>query len=114
MPNSSNCRPRNGTPPNEADRARPRQPAQRKSEHRPSDRRRKGARRQKRAASRFAIPASCDPALAEEIDLLARLISGERADPTRIEGGRRIAEPQIDLVRVEAPVAPGSPIRRRE
>ena len=48
----------------------------------------------------LGVPALRDPVLSEEIDRLARLIAGERADPARLEGARQIAEAQIDLRRV--------------
>ena len=41
-----------------------------------------------------------DPSLAEEIDRLARLIAGQGAGSAHVERARRIAEAQIDLLRV--------------
>ncbi len=46
------------------------------------------------------VPASMDPALNEEIDRLAQLIVGEGADPAHLQAARRIAEAQIDVIRV--------------
>ena len=43
---------------------------------------------------------TADPALGAEIEGLARAIAGPDADPLRLEGARRIAEAQIDVLRV--------------
>jgi hypothetical protein len=48
----------------------------------------------------LAVPAALDPGLSEEIERLARLIAGQGAGAARLERARRIAEAQIDLVRV--------------
>jgi hypothetical protein len=60
----------------------------------------------KSAASRnalrhgLAIPVTVDPSLADEVERLARMIAGEGANSSRLEGARRVAEAQIDLLRV--------------
>jgi hypothetical protein len=41
-----------------------------------------------------------DPALADASERLARVIAGHDVDPARLEGARRVAEAQIDLLRV--------------
>ena len=48
----------------------------------------------------LAVPPRRDPAFADEIDRLARLIAGEDADAARWEGARLVADAQIDLLRV--------------
>lgn len=48
----------------------------------------------------LAVPVQRDLAVAPEIERLARLIAGETADDVRCECARRIAEAQIDLMRV--------------
>jgi hypothetical protein len=48
----------------------------------------------------LAIPVALDPSLDEEVERLARAIAGEGADPVRFERARRIAEAQVDLMRV--------------
>ena len=60
----------------------------------------------KSAASRnalrhgLAIPVTVDPSLADEVERLARMIAGEGANSSRLERARRVAEAQIDLLRV--------------
>ena len=60
----------------------------------------------KSAASRnalrngLAIPVTVDPSLADEVERLARMIAGEGANSCRLERARRVAEAQIDLLRV--------------
>ena len=49
---------------------------------------------------RLAIPVTTDPALADASERLARVIAGHDVDPARLEGARRVAEAQIDLLRV--------------
>jgi hypothetical protein len=46
------------------------------------------------------VPLALDPSLTEEIDRLARLIVGETDDPLRLQGARRIAEAELDVLRV--------------
>ena len=48
----------------------------------------------------LAIPVAADPALGARIEGLARAIAGRGADPLRLECARRIAEAQIDVLRV--------------
>ena len=48
----------------------------------------------------LAIPVTTDPALADASERLARVIAGHDVDPARLEGARRVAEAQIDLLRV--------------
>jgi hypothetical protein len=48
----------------------------------------------------LAIPVTIDPAHADAAERLARIISGHDVDPVRLEGARRVAEAQIDLLRV--------------
>jgi hypothetical protein len=48
----------------------------------------------------LAIPVAIDPALADAAGRLARVIAGQDDSPIRLEGARRIAEAQIDLLRV--------------
>ena len=48
----------------------------------------------------LAVAVTADPALGAEIEGLARAIAGPDADPLRLERGRRIAEAQIDVLRV--------------
>jgi hypothetical protein len=48
----------------------------------------------------LAIPVTIDPALADATERLARVIAGQDVGPIRLEGARRIAEAQIDLLRV--------------
>ena len=48
----------------------------------------------------LAIPVTIDPALAGAAERLARVIAGKDVGPIRLEGARRIAEAQIDLLRV--------------
>jgi hypothetical protein len=70
----------------------------------------------------LAIPVTFNLALAEEVEHLARLIAGTGADPARFERARRIAEAEIDLLRVRraryalltnpmARVRPPSPVK---
>jgi hypothetical protein len=47
-------------------------------------------------------PVLLDPALAPEVEALARRIADEAADPALLDLARRIAEAQIDLRRVRA------------
>ena len=60
----------------------------------------------KSAASRnalrhgLAIPVTVDPSLADEVERLALMIAGEGANSSRLERARRVAETQIDLLRV--------------
>jgi hypothetical protein len=46
------------------------------------------------------VPLALDPTLTEEIDRLARLIVGKTDDPLRLQGARRIAEAELDVLRV--------------
>lgn len=46
------------------------------------------------------VPPGRDPAFADVIDGFARLIAGDAADAARLEGARRIAEAQIEVLRV--------------
>jgi hypothetical protein len=48
----------------------------------------------------LAIPVTIGPALADAAERLARVIAGQDVDPIRLEGARRVAEAQIDLLRV--------------
>jgi len=48
----------------------------------------------------LAIPVTTDPALADASEHLARVIAGHDVDPARLERARRVAEAQIDLLRV--------------
>jgi hypothetical protein len=48
----------------------------------------------------LAIPVTVDPALGAEIERLARAIAGRGVDPSRLECASRIAEAQVDLLRV--------------
>jgi hypothetical protein len=48
----------------------------------------------------LAIPVTADPALADASERLARVIAGHDVDPARLEAARRVAEAQIDLLRV--------------
>ena len=48
----------------------------------------------------LAISVTADPALADASERLARVIAGHHVDPARLEGARRVAEAQIDLLRV--------------
>lgn len=48
----------------------------------------------------LAIPAGQDPDLSAEIERLAVVLAGERAEPTCLEAARRIAEAQMNLLRV--------------
>jgi hypothetical protein len=48
----------------------------------------------------LAIPVTTDPALADASERLARIIAGHDVDPARLEGARRVAEAQIDVLRV--------------
>jgi hypothetical protein len=48
----------------------------------------------------LAIPVTIDPALADAAERLARVIAGQDVGPIRLEGARRIAEAQTDLLRV--------------
>src|SRR5277367_6464204 len=48
----------------------------------------------------LAVPVMTDPRLADEVERLAHMIAGEGADSFRLERARRIAEAQIDLLRV--------------
>jgi hypothetical protein len=48
----------------------------------------------------LAIPVAADPALGARIECLARAVAGPDADPLRVECARRVAEAQIDLLRV--------------
>ena len=48
----------------------------------------------------LAIPVAADPALGAEIERLALAIAGRDADPLRLECARRVAEAQIDVLRV--------------
>lgn len=51
----------------------------------------------------LATPVALDPALAPEIERLAREIAGADAEnPRRFELARRVAEAQVDIVRVRA------------
>jgi hypothetical protein len=48
----------------------------------------------------LAISVTADPSLADASERLARVIAGHDVDPARLEGARRVAEAQIDLLRV--------------
>src|SRR5262249_12734168 len=48
----------------------------------------------------LSVPVLHDPTLAPEIERLARMIAGDEADAEHIEAALRIAEAQVDLVRV--------------
>jgi hypothetical protein len=48
----------------------------------------------------LAISVTADPSLADASERLARVIAGHHVDPARLEGARRVAEAQIDLLRV--------------
>jgi hypothetical protein len=48
----------------------------------------------------LAIPVTTDPALADASERLAGVIAGHGVDPARLEAARRVAEAQIDLLRV--------------
>lgn len=48
----------------------------------------------------LAIRVTTDPALDDASERLARVIAGHDVDPARLEGARRVAEAQIDLLRV--------------
>lgn len=48
----------------------------------------------------LAIPVELDPTLAPEIERLTLAIAGREASASRLERARRIAEAQIDLVRI--------------
>src|SRR5438477_7899427 len=63
---------------------------------------RAGRARSARNAHRHGLnlPVLADPALASEVDALARAIAGRDAGAERHELARRIATAQIDLVRV--------------
>jgi hypothetical protein len=50
----------------------------------------------------LAIPISTDPALAADTEALAHALAGEDADAERLALARRVAEAQIDLVRVRS------------
>jgi hypothetical protein len=49
----------------------------------------------------LAIPAGRDPNLSRDIEGLAVVVAGERPGAARLEAARRIAEAQIDLLRVQ-------------
>jgi hypothetical protein len=46
------------------------------------------------------MPVAIDPGLGDEIERLAKLIARDADDPGRLQGARRIAEAQIDVMRV--------------
>jgi hypothetical protein len=48
----------------------------------------------------LAIPVNIDSTLADAVERLARVIAGKDIGPIRLDGARRIAEAQIDLLRV--------------
>jgi len=48
----------------------------------------------------LSLPVLADPALAPEVELWARKIAGEGASATRLSLAARVAEAQIDLVRI--------------
>jgi len=48
----------------------------------------------------LAVAVTADPALGAEIEGLARAVAGPDADPLRLECASRIAEAQIDVLRV--------------
>jgi hypothetical protein len=48
----------------------------------------------------LAVPVATDPNLADEVERLAHMIAGEGANSFRLERARRVAEAQIDLLRV--------------
>ena len=48
----------------------------------------------------LAIPVTTDPALADASERLARIIAGHDVDPAPLGRARRVAEAQIDLLRV--------------
>jgi hypothetical protein len=48
----------------------------------------------------LSVPVSSDPAFASEIEALARQIAGEGAPPILLDLARRIAEAQLDVMRV--------------
>ncbi len=49
---------------------------------------------------RLAVPVETDPWLAPDIERLTLAVAGQAADPLRLERARRIAEAQIDLLRI--------------
>lgn len=49
----------------------------------------------------LAIPARSDPALAADIESLARTIAGAEANPENMALAREIAEAQVDLIRIQ-------------
>lgn len=61
-----------------------------------------GKRRSSKNARRhgLSLPVTSDPELCKEVDHLAMIIAGKEADPPSLEAARRIAEPQIDLIRL--------------
>ena len=59
----------------------------------------------RRAAARarrhgLSLPVLLDPALAREVEVLARHIAGADSDPRRYELACRVAEAQVDVMRV--------------
>ncbi len=50
----------------------------------------------------FSLPIASDPILSAKAELLAQAIAGEGSGSARLEAARRIAEAQIDLLRVRA------------
>ena len=48
----------------------------------------------------LAVAVTADPALGAEIERLALVIAGRDADPSRLECASRVAEAQIDVLRV--------------
>ncbi|NDB70376.1 MAG: hypothetical protein EB015_20695, partial [Methylocystaceae bacterium] len=62
-----------------------------------------GKRRAAKNARRhgLSLPVSADPDLCEDVARLAIIIAGEDASPRRLEAARRIAEPQVDVMRLQ-------------
>ena len=48
----------------------------------------------------LSVPVTSNPALAEQVDTLARAFAGQSSDPEISEIARDVAEAQIDLVRI--------------
>jgi hypothetical protein len=48
----------------------------------------------------LAVPVGMDPRLTDEVERLAHMVAGEGANSFRLERARRVAEAQIDLLRV--------------
>jgi hypothetical protein len=88
------------TPPNEAFGARAGQSRQRATQHGAKTPARKSAASRNALRHGLAVAVTADPSLTDEVERLAQMIAGEGANPSRLERARRVAEAQIDLLRV--------------